>query len=548
MADGISVPETTGHYSSIGINTEPQIDDVSTTVTVPEASQAAESVADFGVVPQQEEQDQQEQQPLHPPFGVYGRRRRRRRLWGGDYGASRVPFIPDRASMHYATMLVRICELFDKRSVGEIIHKLSNIRCHDGSPFLSSKWLEDPDGTFFGIFTSLEKYDMINLRDGFIVYELLKTMKKPFASHYIAKFHSMMNMPQATDVIPDVNATDRFVFSTKLQLSDLPAATFEEVFRIRLALCRVFGFDQHSFQFRGWMPTTFNKEIDLYWQAPYAYYDHVLFMLSREALALIRDSIMSTGMFTEVFRAQKLSGRDVFLLVRSLHKTGTVGTLPTVAEDPSTVLTSVVEFLGTGSSYLVWKRVDSVDPYGLPSCDPEYLTKLCGYLQSRSYRPEHDDDVEVVRVDIEPKTQLGDKDFIPYHYSLSCINEMRVIFTKLVEAKGENSEGPDYQLRCTYVDKDGQPMYVTGTSDVPQPYIPEWSHIESCQDTPVDQKSSSSVSLEEDEDFYDALSTFPDNRQLSHDQPSGSQITDEDSGEPTDSQAKRTKFNPSDET
>ena len=549
MADNPSTSSrgATRQYISVGTSTDPDENEGALNNLPTQDTQQASTGNVSGDAPRQQQQQQQQ--------GLPSRRRRRRRFWAGDYNSNRVPFIPDRASIHYATMLVRICELFENRAVGEVVHKLRNIRCHDGSPFLSSNWLEDPDGTFFGIFTSLEKCDLVNLRDGYFVYSLLDTMKKPAANHYVAKFHSMMNMPQSCDGPPELCSSDRFLFSTTLYLARLPGVCFEEVFRVRIALCKLFSLDRHTIQFRGWKPSSFSQEAILYWQAPYAYYDHFLFILSRESKVLVSENVTDLAMYTDVFRAEKLNPQDVFLLARSLHKTGTLGTLPSVVENPSTVLSCLIEVADTPYCYLVWTALNQPDPHGLPSCDPELLKQICTYLEDRNYtslKYSFVREIEVVSIEKGTVKKLGERSCIPYHYRTSCIEETRVFTAKQRLTNEENYRRPEYVLRYTYVDKDGQPVFITDTSDTPQPYTPLWLKTAVDKDTRIGEKSSIADGpnnqlpvSEDDDDFHDALSSFLDSRPTSDEQPSGSRIPEGDTDERVDSEAKRSKFDSS---
>ena len=95
-------------------------------------------------------------------------------------------------------------------------------------------------------------------------------------------------------------------------------------------------------------------------------------------------------------------------------------------------------------------------------------------------------------------------------------------------------------------------MFITDTSDTPQPYTPLWLKTAVDKDTRIGEKSSIPDGpndqlpvSEDDDDFHDALSSFLDSRPTSDEQPSGSRIPEGDTDERVDSEAKRSKFDSS---
>ena len=80
-------------------------------------------------------------------------------------------------------------------------------------------------------------------------------------------------------------------------------------------------------------------------------------------------------------------------------------------------------------------------------------------------------EIEIVSIEKGTVKKLGERSCIPYHYCTSCIEETRVFTAKQRLTNEENYRRPEYVLHYTYVDKDGQPVFITDTSDTPQPYI-----------------------------------------------------------------------------
>ena len=408
--------------------------------------------------------DDEQQNNLDSQAGGLHLLHRRAQGWLDRFGAVQPTFLPDRQVLHYTAMVIRVAEVLQSYSVAEIIHHLTSIRCHDGSPFLAGSMLIAPDNQIYKIFTALEQMNILTTRDGHFMEAILNAMHKPSAMHHVAKFHSMANTPPPLQQVPELTCSDRFLFSVCDCLGSLPSMFFEEIVRVKMILCQYLQFEKYTTQFRGWKQLEAPNECAIFFQAPYAYFDQLFVMFFHETGPLFQQNVVSLDVYLDSRLSLQMTPQEAFCLLHSLSLSGCPGgVLVSRSHRP---VSCVVEITGEATSYFVWVSACLEKKDATWRSDQDIVQSLHAHLVG-SEKMCASEDLKCVALTRKEQCVSGLRTFVPWEIRQCLLQE---IHSAVLQDEKATSDCLSDSFKITFCGDEGNPQYITAKCTVPKLY------------------------------------------------------------------------------
>ena len=399
--------------------------------------------------------------------------------WLNLFGAFQPTLLPERSALYYTTMVIRVAEVLQSYAIEEVIHHLSSIRCHDGSPFLARNMLTAPDNQIYKVFTALEKMNILTTRDGHFMEAILRALHKPNAMHHVAKFHSMVNTPPPLQQVPELSCSDRFLFSVCVCLGSLPAICYEEIVRVKMLICQYLRFEKYTTQFRGWKQLNAPNECEIFFQAPYAYFDQLFVMFFHETGIFLLKNVLSLDIYLDSRLSSQMTPQDAFCLLHSLYLSGCPGRVR--VSRSYRAVSCVVEITGEATSYFVWVAAC----LGTDSAwrrDQDVVQSLHAYLSGSDEMPD-EEGLKCVSLTRKEQCVSGSHTIVPCKIRQCSLQE---IHPKVMMQDGQATPELFDSFRITFCNDEGNPHYISANCAVPKPYCGSGQHSrmeEECNNT-----------------------------------------------------------------
>lgn len=410
---------------------------------------------------------------------------RRGQDWLNLFGNFQPTFVPDRSALFYTTMVIRVAELLQNHAIGEVVHHLTSIRCHDGSPFLAGNWLKAPDNQIYKVFTALERMNILTTRDAHFMEAILNALHRPSAMHYVAKFHSMVTAPPPLQQLPELSCSDRFLFSVCNCLGSLPAICYEEIVRVKMVMCQYLRFEKYTAQFRGWKQLNAPNECEIFFQAPYAYFDQLFVMFCHETGFFFLHNIVSLNLYLDRTLSLQMTPQEAFCLLHSLYQSGCPGGVP--VSHSYRAVSCVVEITGEATSYFVW-FAPCLEKDGVQRSDGEIVQTLHAQLVGSEKMPVAKD-LKCVSLTRKEQCVLGSRTVVPWEIRQCALQE---VHSKVPQDSQATSECLPDSFKITFCSDEGNPQYITANCTVPKPYCR--GHQSSQTDKECSDQQSSCIS------------------------------------------------------